>query len=150
MTSTLDPSHKQIEMWRRATGSEGGLDEYRNWVLENSMRFTAYGIHTVIVEGEAKHITALDDVTLCNEWAKLKRENNRLYAANEKICSGWRGFVLRLLGITLSCRKPVILLGVSLDIENYCTLRLFFDLSTLAGLSRRNLPEAGIRLLFQI
>ncbi|EOY9795773.1 hypothetical protein ACQGY9_004063, partial [Escherichia coli] len=53
----------------------------------------------------------LDDVTLCNEWAKLKRENNRLYAANEKICSGWRGFVLRLLGITLSCRKPVILLG---------------------------------------
>lgn len=34
--------------------------------------------------------------------------------------------------------------------ENYCTLRLFFDLSTLAGLSRRNLPEAGIRLLFQI
>ena len=41
-------------------------------------------------------------------------------------------------------------IGVSLDIENYCTLRLFFDLSTLAGLSRRNLPEAGIRLLFQI
>lgn len=38
MTSTLDPSHKQIEMWRRATGSEGGLNEYRNWVLENSMR----------------------------------------------------------------------------------------------------------------
>lgn len=34
--------------------------------------------------------------------------------------------------------------------QNYCTLRLFFDLSTLAGLSRRNLPEAGIRLLFQI
>ncbi|AOC88838.1 hypothetical protein JGC76_23615 [Salmonella enterica subsp. enterica serovar Corvallis] len=118
MTSTLDPSHKQIEMWRRATGSEGGLDEYRNWVLENSMRFTAYGIHTVIVEGEAKHITALDDVTLCNEWAKLKRENNRLYAANEKICSGWRGFVLRLLGITLSCRKPVILLGADAKNQN--------------------------------
>ncbi|WP_227522528.1 hypothetical protein [Klebsiella oxytoca] len=38
------------------------------------MRFTAYGIHTVIVEGEAKHITALDDVTLCNEWAKLKEK----------------------------------------------------------------------------
>ena len=43
-----------------------------------------------------------------------------------------------------------VLDGVSLDIENYCTLRLFFDLSALAGLSRRNLPEAGIRLLFQI
>ncbi|SSK07425.1 Tunicamycin resistance protein [Klebsiella pneumoniae] len=40
--------------------------------------------------------------------------------------------------------------GVSLDIENYCTLRSFFDLSTLAGLSRRNLPEAGILLLFQM
>ncbi len=50
---------------------------------------------------EAKHITALDDVTLCNEWAKLKRENNRLYAANEKICSGWRGFVLRLTEYTI-------------------------------------------------
>ena len=33
--------------------------------------------------------------------------------------------------------------GVSLDIENYCTLRLFFDLPNLAGLSRRNLSEAG-------
>jgi len=65
MTSTLDPSHEQIEMWRRTTGSEGGLNEYRNWVLVNSLRFKAYGIHTVIVEGEAKHITALDDVTLC-------------------------------------------------------------------------------------
>lgn len=46
--------------------------------------------------------------------------------------------------------EGIVLFGVSLDIENYCTLRLFFDLSTLAGLSRRNLPEAGIRLLFQI
>ena len=44
----------------------------------------------------------------------------------------------------------IVIDGVSLDIENYCTLRLFFDLSTLAGLSRRNLPETGIRLLFQI
>ncbi|HHI0475400.1 recombinase family protein (plasmid) [Escherichia coli] len=52
---------------------------------------------------------------------------------------------LRDQGVTL-----IFLKGVSLDIENYCTLRLFFDLSTLAGLSRRNLPEAGIRLLFHI
>lgn len=74
MTSTLDPSHKQIEMWRRATGSEGGLNEYRNWVLENSMRFTAYGIHTVIVEGEAKHITALDDVTSVTSGRSLKEK----------------------------------------------------------------------------
>ncbi|MCX9846142.1 hypothetical protein, partial [Escherichia coli] len=45
-----------------------------------------------------------------------------------------------------NCSMWLGYLGVSLDIENYCTLRLFFDLSTLAGLSRRNLPEAGIRL----
>ena len=44
----------------------------------------------------------------------------------------------------------IALLGVSLDIENYCTLRLFFDLPNLAGLSRRNLPADGIRLLFHI
>ena len=118
MTSTLDPSHKQIEMWRRATGSEGGLDEYRNWVLENSMRFTAYGIHTVIVVGLAMHITGLVDFTLCYVCAMLIIVNNRLYAANEKICSGWRGFVLRLLGITLSCRKPVILLGADAKNQN--------------------------------
>ena len=57
----------------------------------------------------------------------------------------------RNLPLILLLPLPIIgLLGVSLDIENYCTLRLFFDLSTLAGLSRRNLPEAGIRLLFHI
>jgi len=33
--------------------------------------------------------------------------------------------------------------GGGLDIESYCSLRLFFDLSNLAYLSQRNLPEAG-------
>ncbi|WP_227474089.1 hypothetical protein, partial [Escherichia coli] len=33
-----------------------------------------------------------------------------------------------------------------MDIENYCTLRSFFDLSTLAGLSRRNLPGTVAKL----
>ena len=47
-------------------------------------------------------------------------------------------------------KKVNSLIGVSLDIENYCTLRLFFDLPNLAGLSRRNLPADGIRLLFHI
>nr|WDS96435.1 hypothetical protein VW1_00007 [Enterobacter sp.] len=82
------------------------------------MRFTAYGIHTLTIEGEAKHISELDDVTLCYEWANLKRENNRLYAVNEKICSGWLGFVLRMLGITLPCRKPVMLLGADAKNQN--------------------------------
>ena len=88
---------KQIEMWRRATGSEAGPTNTATGFWKIVWDFTAYGIHTVIVEGEAKHITALDDVTLCNEWAKLKRENNRLLRSKWKICSGWRGFVLRLL-----------------------------------------------------
>ncbi|WP_261463277.1 sigma-70 family RNA polymerase sigma factor, partial [Serratia proteamaculans] len=48
-----------------------------------------------------------------------------------------------IMNQTRTIRLPIhIVKGVSLDIENYCTLRLFFDLSTLAGLSRRNLPEA--------
>ena len=55
-----------------------------------------------------------------------------------------------LLDRQKSRSNHILQLGVSLDIENYCTLRLFFDLSTLAGLSRRNLPEDGIRLLFQM
>ncbi|MBF4186030.1 Tn3 family transposase [Serratia ureilytica] len=57
------------------------------------------------------------------------------HAVARAICYGMRGEISK---------------GVSLDIENYCTLRLFFDLSNLAGLSRRNLPETGIRLFFQI
>ncbi len=60
------------------------------------------------------------------------------------------GLIYELYQRRLSADIDGYLAGVSLDIENYCTLRLFFDLSTLAGLSRRNLPEAGIRLLFQI
>ncbi|MFQ8401010.1 DNA replication terminus site-binding protein, partial [Enterobacter cloacae complex sp. 2024EL-00786] len=32
--------------------------------------------------------------------------------------------------------NKIVVTGVSLDIENYCTLRLFFDLPNLAGLSR--------------
>ena len=60
-----------------------------------------------------------------------------------------RGFHYYFAWLTLDFRG-VVEDGVSLDIENYCTLRLFFDLPTLAGLNRRNLPEAGIRLLFQI
>ena len=66
----------------------------------------------------------------------------------------YRQAVQLLTELAMQTDKGIVLaralIGVSLDIENYCTLRLFFDLSTLAGLSRRNLPEAGIRLLFQM
>ncbi len=66
----------------------------------------------------------------------------------EHIILGFKAATAEISGMHKFCaRQPV---GVSLDIENYCTLRSFFDLSTLAGLSRRNLPEAGILLLFQM
>ncbi|TEW38460.1 hypothetical protein E2113_20485 [Escherichia coli] len=66
------------------------------------MMITGNGINTVTVNGKVKHITELDYITLCLEWTKLREENNRLYE-----------------------------IGVSLDIGNYCTLRLFFDLVDL-------------------
>ncbi|EFW4512415.1 TPA: hypothetical protein JLM68_004253 [Escherichia coli] len=62
---------------------------------------TGRGINTVVIGDELKHITDLDEVTLCNEWAKMRREINNLYAVNKSANSGWRGFVLRLLGIKL-------------------------------------------------
>ena len=40
------------------------------------------GINTVTVNGKVKHITELDDITLCLEWTKLREENNRLYEIN--------------------------------------------------------------------
>ncbi|EJW9057451.1 hypothetical protein OC180_004404 [Salmonella enterica] len=72
---------------------------------------TGRGINTVIVNDEVKHITDLDDVTLCQEWSKLKREIADLYLINKKANSGWKGFVLRLLGINLPDKSGVLLLG---------------------------------------
>ncbi len=69
---------------------------------------------------------------------------------SNKVLRSLREIALECGLATKSLSGEVSITGVSLDIENYCTLRLFFDLSTLAGLSRRNLPEAGIRLLFHI
>lgn len=43
------------------------------------MTITGNGINTVTVNGKVKHITELDDITLCLEWTKLREENNRLY-----------------------------------------------------------------------
>ncbi len=43
---------------------------------------TGNGINTVTVNGKVKHITELDDITLCLEWTKLREENNRLYEIN--------------------------------------------------------------------
>ena len=39
------------------------------------MMITGNGINTVTVNGKVKHITELDDITLCLEWTKLREEN---------------------------------------------------------------------------
>ncbi|WP_223699381.1 hypothetical protein, partial [Escherichia fergusonii] len=62
---------------------------------------TGNGINTVTVNGKVKHITELDDITLCLEWTKLREENNRLYEINNQANRGWRGFILRLIGVNL-------------------------------------------------
>lgn len=58
------------------------------------------GINTVKINGEIVHITDLEPLQLCNEWSKLK-EINDLYTINARANSGWRGLVLRLIGINL-------------------------------------------------
>ncbi len=58
---------------------------------------TGNGINTVTVNGKVKHITELDDITLCLEWTKLREENNRLYEINNQANRGWRGFIRKRL-----------------------------------------------------
>lgn len=66
---------------------------------------TGNGINTVTVNGKVKHITELDYITLCLEWTKLREENNRLYEINNKTNRGWRGFILRLIGVNLPDKR---------------------------------------------
>lgn len=66
---------------------------------------TGNGINTVTVNGKVKHITELDDITLCLEWTKLREENNRLYEINNQANRGWRGFILRLIGVNLPDKR---------------------------------------------
>ncbi|EED2768230.1 DUF2913 family protein [Salmonella enterica subsp. enterica serovar Javiana] len=111
--------------------------------------------------GELSEQNDLFRLTYALETAKDMHWNYRLLSDREwsgrnavALNAGVNGIYLSRANLDVafddSGRQINPLTGVSLDIENYCTLRLFFDLSTLAGLRRRNLPEAGIRLLFQI
>lgn len=59
------------------------------------------GINTVMINGDVKHITDLDDITLCSEWSTLIKERNELYKINRQANKGWRGLVLRLIGVSL-------------------------------------------------
>ncbi|MGG5276372.1 hypothetical protein [Pseudomonas syringae pv. coryli] len=59
------------------------------------------GINTVFLNGEYVHITDLDDDALCTVWAERQRTLNDLYEVNKQANEGWRGAVLRLIGIRL-------------------------------------------------
>lgn len=64
------------------------------------------GIHTVLIDGRHVHITELDHAALCEAWAKRQREINELYSVNKQANEGWRGVVLRLIGVVLP-ERPV-------------------------------------------
>lgn len=78
---------------------------------------TRGGIHTVEIDGKHVHITDLDHVTLCSEWAKLRKEVNDLYETNLQSKRGWRGLVLRLFGVTHPDKQSMISNGV--DTKDY-------------------------------
>lgn len=40
---------------------------------------TGNGINTVTVNGKVKHITELDDITLCLEWTKLRERKTIVF-----------------------------------------------------------------------
>lgn len=71
------------------------------------------GINTVLLNGEVKHITDLDQDSLCAEWAKRQREINELYETNRRANQGWRGLILRLIGVHLPDKQTVFLGGVN-------------------------------------
>ena len=62
---------------------------------------TGGGINTVRIDGEYIHITDLDHKILCSEWAKLRSELTNLKNINAKASEGWRGVVLRIIGVRL-------------------------------------------------
>lgn len=74
---------------------------------------TGSGINTVQINGEVKHITELDALTLSKEWEKLKNENAALYSYNREVNQGWRGFILRLVGVNLADKVRITLKGIN-------------------------------------
>ena len=62
------------------------------------------GINTVLIDGQRVHITDLDHRALCEVWADRQQEINELYRVNKQANDGWlgwRGAVLRLIGVAL-------------------------------------------------
>ena len=79
---------------------------------------TGSGMNTVRIKNQVKHISELDSETLSLEWNKLKNENNELYRCIKEANSGWRGFVLRLIGVHLPDGKTIVIYGVSTKNES--------------------------------
>lgn len=78
---------------------------------------TGRGINTVRIGDEVKHITELDALTLMHEWSKLKKENADLYDYNGQVNRGWRGFILRMMGIMPDPIPVIILARLAVDVS---------------------------------
>lgn len=79
---------------------------------------TGHGINTVNINGEVKHISDLDPITLSMEWTKLKNENTELYRCIKEANSGWRGFILKIIGVNLPDGKKLSIRGINAKNES--------------------------------
>lgn len=69
---------------------------------------TKLGIAAVRHNDKVMLISELDPVTLSLKWSELKEDNIRLYEVNEKYSSGWRGFILKIIGVRLPIKDKMI------------------------------------------
>ncbi|MDU1416971.1 MAG: hypothetical protein E6922_10390, partial [Veillonella sp.] len=69
----------------------------------------------LISESAWEEMTCLfaPSLTLMHEWSKLTKENADLYDYNRQVNRGWRGFILRLMGIHLPDKNRVCLYGIN-------------------------------------
>ena len=63
------------------------------------------GINTVRIDNATVHIVDLEPLILCQHWSARQREINELYRINAEANTGWKGFVLRILGIYLPDKR---------------------------------------------
>ena len=87
---------------------------------------TRGGINTALVNGEYQHITDVDHTVLCNEWSARQREISDLYNINAKANEGWRGVILKLIGVHLPTKKSGYYFGSQASIDNIGNNNHFF------------------------
>ncbi len=85
------------------------------------------GINTVEINGEVIHITDLDSSTLCDHWSKRQRELRDLYDVNTKANAGWRGVILKLIGVNLPDRNTIYLGGVGTNNQSLYSHEIQFS-----------------------